>query len=435
MRNVLIVGNGGREHALGWKLSQSSQVEKIFFASGNGGTRENIDIAPNEIDKLIEFAKKNDCLTVVGPEEPLSKGIVNSFESNGLDIFGPTKEAAELETSKAWAKNFMKKYDIKTADFQIFNDIERAKDYVQKVDKQLVIKASGLAAGKGVIVCDSKEQALDALDKIMLQKEFGDAGNSVVIEERLHGEEASFITMSDGETIIPLASSQDHKRIYDDDKGPNTGGMGAYSPTPFIDEKMRNKIMRNIMQKAIRGMKSENRKFKGFLYAGVMISNNEPYVLEFNVRMGDPECQPIMMRMESDLYHYMEYCVKNKLDELENMSWSNRAAVCVVMVSKGYPCKYEIGKTITGLDEIVTNTVTVFHAGTKRVNGKVVTSGGRVLGVTAVGDDIENAIKNAYNAVSKISWDGAYYRTDIGRKALKYMQKGSVNLMGDDSLT
>lgn len=423
LSSILIVGNGGREHALGWKLSQSKYVKKTFFASGNGGTSENVSIAPNEISKLVEFAEKNKCFTVVGPEEPLSKGIVDSFENDGLAIFGPSKEAAELETSKVWAKNFMKKYNIKTADFQTFSDIEQAKDYVQKSDKQFVVKASGIAAGKGVIVCNSKEEAFDALERIMVRREFGDAGYSVVIEERLDGEEASFIVMTDGKTIVPLAASQDHKRVYDGDKGPNTGGMGAYSPTPLIDKKLHDKIMRDIMQKTVAGMKNENRKFKGFLYAGVMIKDNEPCVLEFNVRMGDPECQPIVMRMESDLYQYMESCVNNKLDELENMKWSERSAVCVVMASKGYPGSYEKGKTIAGLDKIITNTVQVFHAGTARMDGKIVTNGGRVLGVTALGDGIENAIKNAYNAVGKISWDGAYYRTDIGKKALTYMAK------------
>lgn len=422
MPNVLIVGSGGREHALGWKLSQSPKVENTFFASGNGGTSENIPIAPSEIGKLIDFCRKNNCFTVVGPEEPLSRGIVDSFEDAGLKIFGPSKEAAILETSKVWARNFMKKYGIRAADFQTFDDIERAKDYVQKSAKPLVIKADGLAAGKGVIVCDSKQEAFDALDRIMVAKEFGDAGRSVVVEERLEGEEASFIAMTDGKTIIPLASTQDHKRIYDDDKGPNTGGMGAYSPTPLIDEKLNETIMRDVMQKTVAGMRSEGRKFKGFLYAGLMIQNGKPYVLEFNVRMGDPECQPIMVRMESDLFEYMEHCVNGRLDDLEVMKWSQRAAVCVVMASKGYPSNYEKGKVITGLDRIKTNTVFVFHAGTARKNAGIVTNGGRVLGVTALGDGIENAIKNAYNAVGMISWDGAYYRRDIGRKALKYLK-------------
>lgn len=422
MPNVLIVGSGGREHALGWKLSQSPKVENTFFASGNGGTSENIPIAPSEIGKLIDFCRKNNCFTVVGPEEPLSRGIVDSFEDAELKIFGPSKEAAILETSKVWAKNFMKKYGIRAADFQTFDDIERAKDYVQKSAKPLVIKADGLAAGKGVIVCDSKQEAFDALDRIMVAKEFGDAGRSVVVEERLEGEEASFIAMTDGKTIIPLASTQDHKRIYDDDKGPNTGGMGAYSPTPLIDEKLNENIVRDVMQKTVAGMRSEGRKFKGFLYAGLMIQNGKPYVLEYNVRMGDPECQPIMMRMESDLFEYMEHCVNGRLDDLEQMKWRQRAAVCVVMASKGYPGSYEKGKVITGLDRIKTNTVFVFHAGTTRKNAGIVTNGGRVLGVTALGDGIENAIKNAYNAVAMISWDGAYYRRDIGRRALKYLK-------------
>lgn len=421
--NILIVGSGGREHALGWKLKHSKRVARTFFALGNGGTAENVSISPNDIDNLLKFARDNGCFTVVGPEEPLSRGIVNTFEDNGLPIFGPTKEAAELETSKVWAKNFMKKYAIRTADFGTFDDIERAREYVRKSDGNLVVKADGLAAGKGVIVCSSKEEALDALERIMHVKEFGDAGKSVVIEERIDGEEASFIAMTDGKTIIPLASSQDHKRVYDGDKGPNTGGMGAYSPTPLIDEKLHDRIMKEVMQRTVDGMCSEKRIFKGFLYAGLMIKDNEPYVLEFNVRMGDPECQPLVMRMESDLYEYMEYCVNGKLDKLEHMRWSSRTAVCVVMASKGYPGKYEKGKVITGLDNIVTNTVTVFHAGTIRKNGQIFTNGGRVLGVTALGDGIENAMKNAYNAVHKINWDGAYYRTDIGKKALAYLAK------------
>lgn len=422
MSNVLIVGSGGREHALGWKLSQSKHVSKTYFAPGNGGTSENIPISANDLDALAEFAMKNDCFTVVGPEEPLSRGIVDVFESNELKIFGPSKEAAILETSKVWSKNFMKRYNIRTADFQTFEDVEKAKDYVQNSDKHLVIKADGLAAGKGVIVCSSKQEALNALDSIMVAKEFGDAGKNVVVEERLEGEEASFIAMTDGKTIIPLASSQDHKRIYDDDKGPNTGGMGAYSPTPLIDEELNEVIMRDIMQKTVDGMLSEGRSFKGFLYAGLMIQDGKPYVLEFNVRMGDPECQPIVMRMESDLFEYMEHCVNGNLDVLEQMKWNTRAAVCVVMASKGYPSSYEKGKVITGLDRVKTNTVHVFHAGTARKNNSIVTNGGRVLGVTALGDGIENAIKNAYNTVSMISWDGAYYRKDIGRRALKYLK-------------
>jgi phosphoribosylamine--glycine ligase len=422
MPNVLIVGSGGREHSLGWKLSKSKQVTKTYFAPGNGGTSENIPVLAHDITALSEFAKKNDCFTIIGSEEPLSRGVVDLFESCGLKIFGPSKEAATLEASKVWAKNFMKKYGIRTADFLTFDDVVKARDYVQKSSKQLVIKADGLAAGKGVIVCSSKRDALDAIDSIMVAKEFGDAGKSVVIEERLEGDEASFIAMTDGKTIIPLASSQDHKRIYDNDKGPNTGGMGAYSPTPLIDEKMNEIVTRDIMQRTVDGMRSEGRPFKGFLYAGLMIQNGEPQVLEFNVRMGDPECQPIMMRIESDLFEYMEHCVNGTLDQLEPMKWSSRTAVCVVMASKGYPGSYEKGKIISGLDKVKTNTVRVFHAGTAIKNGNVMTNGGRVLAVTALGDGLENAIKNAYNTVSMISWDGAYYRTDIGKRALKHLK-------------
>jgi len=422
MPSVLIVGSGGREHALGWKLSKSKQVSRTNFAPGNGGTSENLPISASDLNALLEFAEKNNCFTVVGPEEPLSRGIVDLLEGRGLRAFGPSKKAAILETSKVWAKNFMKKYNIRTPDFQTFDDVGRARDYVQKSSKQLAIKADGLAAGKGVVVCSSKQEALEALDSVLVKKEFGEAGKSVVVEERLEGEEASFIAMTDGKTIIPLASSQDHKRIYDDDKGPNTGGMGAYSPTPLIDEKLNEVVMRNVMQRAVDGMRSEGREFKGFLYAGLMIQNSEPYVLEFNVRMGDPECQPIMMRMESDLFEYMKHCVDGTLDELEPMKWSPRSAVCVVMASKSYPGSYEKGKVISGLDKVKTDTVSIFHAGTARKNGSIVTNGGRVLGVTALGDGIENAIKNAYNTVSKISWDGVYYRKDIGKKALQYMK-------------
>lgn len=422
MPSVLIVGSGGREHALGWKIVKSKHVTKTYFAPGNGGTSENITIPANDLDALAEFARKNGCLTIVGPEEPLSRGIADLFTSNGLKVFGPSKDAAMLETSKVWAKNFMKKYNIRTADFQTFDDVEKAKDYVQKSSKLLVVKADGLAAGKGVIMCTSKKEALDALDAIMIRKEFGDAGNSVVVEERLEGEEASFIAMTDGRTILPLVSCQDHKRIYDDDKGPNTGGMGTYSPTPLIDEKLHDIIMRDVMRKSIDGMRNEGRPFKGFIYAGLMINDGKPSVLEFNVRMGDPECEPIMMRMESDLYEYAEYCINGRLDELEAIMWSSRAAVCVVMASQGYPGTYEKGKVIHGLDRVKTNTVCVFHAGTAKKDNNIITNGGRVLGVTALGDGIENAIKNAYNTVSMISWEGCYYRKDIGRKAIRYLK-------------
>jgi phosphoribosylamine---glycine ligase len=415
--NVLIVGSGGREHSLGWKLSQSSKVEKIFFAPGNGGTDNNVDISVDKIDDLLQFAKKNNCFTIVGPEAPLASGIVDKFNENGLKIFGPTKQAAQLESSKIWAKNFMKRNGIQTTSFEIFDNAEKAIEYVKSIDHPVVIKADGLAAGKGVIVCNSTTEALSAIDVMLVKKFFGDAGNRIIIEERIDGIEASYISLSDGNSVIPMATSQDHKRIYDNDLGPNTGGMGAYSPTPIIDEQMAEKIQKKIINKTIESMKNEGIPFKGFLYAGVMIKNDEPYVLEFNVRMGDPECQPIIMRMDSDLYDYLIASTNGTLSSLPQVKWKNQNAVCVVLASKGYPEAYPKNEEITGLD-FSYDGVFVFHAGTKRDNDKVLTNGGRVLGVTALGDSLGDAIKNAYSAANKINWSHKYCRTDIGKKGL-----------------
>ena len=420
-QNILIVGSGGREHALGWKLKQSSLVEKVFYAPGNGGTSENLPINVNEFDRLMKFAKNNNCFTVVGPEDSLSKGIVNEFMKNGLKIFGPTKEASIIEASKCWAKEFMKKYDIPTADFRIFYNPDEAKEYVRN-KSSIVVKADGLAAGKGVIVCKSEEEAIEAIDRIMVKKEFGDAGNKIVIEDCLIGEEASFIAITDGKTIVPLASSQDHKRVFDKDEGSNTGGMGAYSPATIITDELHNTMMREIMVKTVAGMKREGIGFKGFLYAGLMIVDDKHYVLEFNVRMGDPECQPIMMRMKPDLFPYLEACVNGNLEEMQAIEWDNRAAICVVMASGGYPGNYEKGKVINGLENVSNlKDVVVFHAGTKRVDGNVVTNSGRVLGVTALGNTIKAAIDNAYYTVSKINWDDVHYRKDIGKRALGHL--------------
>jgi len=415
--NVLVVGGGGREHSLGWKLSQSSKVEKVFFAPGNGGTDNNVAISVDKIDKLSEFAKKNNCFTVVGPEAPLALGIVDKFNENGLKIFGPTKQAAQLESSKIWAKNFMKRNGIQTASFEIFDNADLAIEYVKSIAHPVVIKADGLAAGKGVIVCNSTTEALSAIDAMLVKKIFGDAGNRIIIEERIDGIEASYISLSDGNSVIPMATSQDHKRIYDNDLGPNTGGMGAYSPTPIIDEKMAEKIQKKVINKTIESLKNEGIPFKGFLYAGVMIKNDEPYVLEFNVRMGDPECQPIIMRMDSDLYDYLIASTNGSLSSLPQVNWKNQSAVCVVLASKGYPEAYPKNEEISGLDFSMDGTF-VFHAGTKRDNGKVLTNGGRVLGVTALGDSLEGAIKNAYSAANKINWSHKYCRTDIGKKGL-----------------
>lgn len=422
--NVLIVGFGGREHALGWKIAQSKHVSKIYFAPGNGGTYENIDIKHNDIDKLVSFAKRqSNLLTVVGPEESLSLGIVDVFEKEGLRIFGPRKEAAMLEASKAFAKEFMHDAGILTAEFAIFSDPQKAKDYVVRQSRPLVIKADGLAAGKGVVVCDSADQAIAAIDSMMIKKEFGAAASKVVIEERLSGEEVSFIALCDGKTIMPLAPSQDHKRIFDDDKGPNTGGMGAYSPAPVIDRDLNEKIVKDIMQPAINAIRKRGTLFKGFLYAGIMLdeSTKKPYVLEFNVRMGDPECQPIMMRMKSDLYEYFDAAVGGRLDSVPQLEWKNQTAVCVIMAARGYPGSYEKGKIIEGLNSDFGPDVKVFHAGTAMDSqGRIVTNGGRVLGVTALGKDAMQAINNVYLAVRKIRWgeNGHYCRTDIARRAI-----------------
>ncbi len=421
--NVLVIGGGGREHALGWKLGQSPKVKKVYFAPGNGGTSENIDIKQNEIEKLAAFAKKAGCLSVVGPEESLSLGIADAFAKEGLRLFGPVRQAAMLETSKVFAKEFMKKAGIPTARFATFSDAQKAKDHISKQGRPLVVKADGLAAGKGVIVCDSAQQAIEAVDRIMVAKEFGAAGGNIVIEERLSGEEASFIAMCDGKTLIPLASSQDHKRVFDGDKGPNTGGMGAYSPAPIVDSVLHEKIVKRVMEPVLREMRSRGTPFAGFLYAGIMVDEKtgEPYVLEFNTRMGDPECQPIMMRMKSDLYDYVDAAIDGRLASMPPIQWRDGTAVCVVMASRGYPGAYRKGDVIEGLDDFGPD-VTVFHAGTARdAQGRVVTNGGRVLGVTAAGRDARQAIENAYSAVRKIHWgeNGHYYRTDIARRALR----------------
>ncbi len=417
--NILVVGSGGREHALSWKLSQSPKVETVFTAPGNGGTENNVPLTVDDLDGLADFAQKNNCFTVVGPEAPLAAGIVDKFNQKNLRVFGPSQQAAQLESSKIWAKDFMKRNGIPSAPFEIFDDAQKAQDYVESLDYNVVVKADGLAAGKGVIVCNSNEKAFSAIQTILVKKTFGDAGNRIIVEERIDGIEASYIALSDGEIAIPMASSQDHKRIFDDDKGPNTGGMGAYSPTPIVNDALAQKIQEKIIDKTIQAMKNEGISFKGFLYAGIMIRDNEPYVLEYNVRMGDPECQPITMRMDFDLYDYLDACVDGKLSSMNPISWKNQSAVCVVLASEGYPESYAKNEEITGFDS-VPNEAYVFHAGTKKDDGKVLSNGGRVLGVTALGDSLESAIANAYAATDKISWPHKYFRKDIGRKGLSY---------------
>ena len=421
MVNVLVVGSGGREHALSWKLSQSPKVDKVFTAPGNGGTENNVDISAEDLDGLADFAQKNKCFTIVGPEAPLALGIVDKFNEKNLKIFGPSKDAAQLESSKIWAKNFMKRNDIPTARFEIFDDSRRALDHLDSIDYNVVVKADGLAAGKGVIVCSGKDEAVSAIQAILVKKTFGDAGDRIIIEERIDGVEVSYIALSDGETAIPMASSQDHKRIFDDDKGPNTGGMGAYSPTPIVGDALAKKIQENVIEKTVQSMKNEGIPFKGFLYAGIMIRDGEPYVLEYNVRMGDPECQPITVRMDFDLFDYLASSADGNLSTLPSLSWKSQSAVCVVLASRGYPESYPKNEEIVGFDSIPSNSF-VFHAGTKKQGGgKILSNGGRVLGVTALGDTLDSAISNAYAATEKISWDHKFCRKDIGKKGLSYL--------------
>ena len=420
MVNVLVIGSGGREHALSWKLSQSSKVDKVFTAPGNGGTENNIPIDVDNLNALAEFAQKNNCFTVVGPEVPLAMGIVDKFNQMNLKIFGPSQKATQLESSKIWAKNFMKRNDIQTARFEIFEDSKKAIEYVKSLDYNVVVKADGLASGKGVIVCNDVNEAIGAIETILVKKTFGNAGNRIIIEERIDGIEASYIALCDGITAIPMASSQDHKRIFDDDKGPNTGGMGAYSPTPVINDILAEKIQEKIINKTLQSMKNEGIIFKGFLYAGVMIRDNEPYLLEYNARMGDPECQPITMRMDFDLYDYFVASVDGTLSLMPKITWKNQHAVCIVLASQGYPESYPTNEEITGFDLIPKN-VMVFHAGTKKESGKILSNGGRVLGVTALGDTLVSAISSAYAVVEKISWSHKYYRKDIGKKGLDHI--------------
>ena len=420
MVNVLVIGSGGREHAIGWKLGQSDEVDTVFFAPGNGGTSNNVPIPVDSLDDIVKFASEKDCFTVVGPEAPLAMGIVDIFNEKGLKIFGPTKDAAQLESSKIWAKKFMKRNNIPTAAFEVFNDATAAKEYVNETEHNVVVKADGLAAGKGVIVCNNKDEAKDAIDMMLVNKKFGDAGTNIIIEDRIDGVEASYIALSDGKRVIPMATSQDHKRVYDGDNGPNTGGMGAYSPTLAIDEVLSQKIQEKIIDKTITSLRNEGITFKGFLYAGIMLKDGEPYVLEYNVRMGDPECQPILMRMNSDLFQYLKACVNDTLEKMPPISWKNKSAVCVVLASKGYPESYPKGDEISGLD-LMYDDAYVFHAGTKKQNKKIIANGGRVLGVTALGDTLESAIKSAYSVAEKIFWENKYSRTDIGKKGLSYL--------------
>ncbi|MEE4240475.1 MAG: phosphoribosylamine--glycine ligase [Desulfopila sp.] len=439
---ILVIGSGGREHALVWKILQSPKVTKVYCAPGNAGIKrpaECVDIAATDIDKLLAFALTEQIdLTVVGPESSLVAGIVDVFEHNGLRIFGPESKSAILEGSKVFSKEFLKKHNIPSADFKIFSERKKAKKYIEKKGAPIVVKADGLAAGKGVIVAETVEQAKRAVDLIMGEKAFGSAGGKVVIETCLHGEEASFIAFTDGKTIMPLPTSQDHKAIYEGDKGPNTGGMGAYSPAPVVTPEIADYVMNAIMIPTIEGLAQEGRPYKGMLYAGLMIDGKDVKVLEFNCRFGDPEAQPLLMRLKSDIVDIFEACIDGTLDSIE-MKIDPRPTVCVVMSSGGYPGSYQTGKVIQGVATAAKiQGVQIFHAGTKTHNKRIVTSGGRVLGVTAVGKDLADAIDRAYRAVEKISWTGSYYRSDIGSKALNRENSSSLMplvgiVMGSDS--
>lgn len=419
---ILVIGSGGREHALAWKIAQSPKATKIWAAPGNAGmgdVAECVQISASDIRLLADFAERERIdLTVVGPELPLTLGIVDEFERRGLRIFGPRKDAAIVEGSKVFAKSFMKKHHIPTGFFQTFDRSDEAKRYIKEIGAPLVVKADGLAAGKGVIVCFELAEALDAVEKIMEERLFGDAGERIVIEEYLEGEEISFHALTDGDAVLPLASSQDHKRVFNDNQGPNTGGMGAYSPAPIITESMQKQIMERVMIPAITGMATEGRPYKGVLYAGLMISTGGIKVLEFNARLGDPEAQPLLLRMKSDLVPLLEAVVDGRLRD-QTIDWKPDASVCVVMASKGYPGSYDQGTPISGLEEAAAEPgVVIFHAGTSRTNNRVLTGGGRVLGITGLGRDIQGAIATTYRAVKKIHWEGAHYRTDIGGRAL-----------------
>ena len=420
---VLVVGGGGREHALAWRLSQSPRVSKVYVAPGNGGTAiepkiENLSIKDTDIDSLKEFALREKIdLTVVGPEAPLVDGIVDTFQAAGLQIFGPSAKAAQLEGSKAFSKDFLARHKIPTAAYACFTEIEPALAYIAQQGAPIVVKADGLAAGKGVVVADTVEQAQTAARDMLIDNAFGDAGARIVVEEFLEGEEASFICMVDGHHALPMATSQDHKARDEGDTGPNTGGMGAYTPAPVVDQAMHDRIMREVIMPTVDGMRADGNTFVGFLYAGVMINaKGEPKVLEFNVRFGDPETQPIMMRLQSDLSELCEAAIAGKLDQTTT-NWDERAALGVVLAAGGYPADYAKGLTIRDTAPAVPNTK-VFHAGTAREGEQTLTTGGRVLCVVGLGDSVKEASEAAYKRAEGISWDGHFYRSDIGHRAI-----------------
>ena len=427
---ILLVGGGGREHALAWKIAQNSQVKRIFCAPGNAGIAEIadcVDIAATDVKGLFNFAKKNKIdLTVVGPEAPLVLGIVDKFEKAKMKIFGPTKAAAALEGSKAFAKAFTLRHKIPSATFATFTEPDKALLYLEEHPAPIVVKADGLAAGKGALVCNTQEEAFEAVRDLMVKRVFGDAGHKIVIEEYLEGEEASVLVLTDGSAYVCLAPAQDHKPIFDGDLGPNTGGMGAYAPAPVVDAQMMKIIEERLIYWSIKGMADEHRPYKGVLYFGLMITSDGPKLIEYNCRFGDPETQAVLPLLKTDLVELMYAVVDGRLAEI-TLEQSEKYAVCVVMASAGYPSDYEKGKPILGLDHYHESETIVFHAGTKREDKRVVTNGGRVLGVTTVDTTIEKAIKGAYAAVGTIAFDGAYYRKDIGARAIERIRTAGGN--------
>jgi phosphoribosylamine--glycine ligase len=423
---VLVIGKGGREHAIAWKVAQSPLVNQVYIAPGNAGTEKigkNIPIGATDISNLVKFAKEEKIdLTIVGPEDPLAKGIVDAFQKEGLKIFGPDSKGAQLEASKVFAKNFMAKYGVPTARYGAFENPDEAKEFIKTLGDKVVVKADGLAAGKGAFVCKSQDEALKVVENLMIKGILGEAGKRVVVEEFLEGEEASYMVMADGTDYVPLPTSQDHKRLLEGDRGPNTGGMGAYSPTPVIDEEMEERIKKEVIERTLKGLAEEGIHYRGFLYAGLMITKEGPRVLEFNVRLGDPEAQPILTRVESDLVEHIMEILEGNIKGAQ-LKVSPKWALGVVIASKGYPYKPETGKVITGLEEAEKlSDVVVFHAGTKREGDKIITAGGRVLTVVGLGSTLKEAKEKAYEGVSKIHFEGMYYRRDIGDKAFKYLK-------------
>ena len=417
-KSVLIIGGGGREHALGWKISQSNLVKSVYYAPGNAGTINNVPIQPNDFEKLVAFAQSKNCFTLVGPEAPISLGIVDYFSARDLGIFGPSSRAAKIETSKSFAKGLLQSSGIPTPRFATFTDHQEAIDYVLKQSEALVIKADGLAAGKGVIVCESQEEAINAIEAMMVKRIFGEAGDQIVIEERIRGQEVSLIVLSDGTNIKAFPTCRDYKNIADGNVGPNTGGMGSFSPVPYVSQETQRRIIDDILERTVSIMKSNSLPFAGFLYAGLMIDKKgKASVLEFNARMGDPECQSLMVRMNSDLFEYLSFAEAGKLDELPALQWKDLTSICVVMAAKGYPSKFQKGEIIHGLRNAYPKDTSIFHSGTTQdASGHILTNGGRVLCITSLASNLREARQRVYEVANQITWgkNGQYFRKDIG---------------------